>query len=63
MFFHFTLENGVKIVNTTTNLGIEAYRQGLIFKDRKRLSQESIEMEAIAKKKRKTYLKSVANRF
>lgn len=46
----------------TGNLGVKAFQEGMVVTDRKRLAQEAVEQEAADRKRRKTYLKDVANR-
>ena len=42
--------------------GIKAFREGLIFKGRKRLSREVVEEDKAEKKRRKAYFRDVENR-
>ena len=42
--------------------GIKAFRDGLIFKGRKRLSREVVEQDEVERKRRKAYFRDVHNR-
>lgn len=44
------------------SLGLHAFREGLLWRGRKRLAREAREREAAEKKRRKVYMKDIANR-